>query len=131
MSLRESSDARRWSLLLPRDVPASRTARSALEDWLRDVDRPTIDAARNIVTELVSNAVRFGRPPIRLTVEQRPAAVRIEVSDGGPGTPTRRAPGDRGGWGLEIVHQLADHHGLLSGVAGVWCELRTGRGAAP
>ena len=51
---------RRQSLLLPKDVPASRTARSALGGWLSCVDRPTVDAARSIVTELVANAVRFG-----------------------------------------------------------------------
>ena len=117
---------RRWSLLLPKDVPASRTARSALDDWLSCVDQPTADAARSIVTELVSNAVRFGRPPIRLSVEQRSTCLRIEVSDDGAGAPTRRSPSDDGGWGLEIVGQLADRHGLLQGVSGVWCEL--GRG---
>ncbi len=116
----------RWSLLLPKDVPASRTARSALDQWLAGIEQPTVDAARSIVTELVSNAVHFGRPPIRLTVEQRSAGVRIEVSDDGAGRPTRRRPGEQGGWGLEIVHQLADRHGLLPRDAGVWCELRTG-----
>lgn len=127
MSSGDSSGRRRWSVLLPKDVPASRTARSALEGWLHGLDQPSVDAARNIVTELASNAVRFGRPPIRLAVERRPTGLRIEVSDDGAGTPTRRSPGDRGGWGLEIVHQLADDHGLLPGAAGVWCELRTTR----
>ncbi len=126
MSLDGLSGRHRWSLLLPKDVPASSTARSAVRQWLRGVDQATVDAARNIVTELVSNAVHFGRPPIRLTVEQRSADVRIEVSDDGAGRPTRRRPGEQGGWGLEIVHQLADRHGLLPGDAGVWCELRTG-----
>jgi len=125
VSLDGLSGPHRWSLLLPKDVPASRTARSAVHEWLRGVDQPTVDAARNIVTELVSNAVHFGRPPIRLTVEQRPAGLRIEVSDDGAGRPTHRRPGEQGGWGLEIVHKLADRHGLLPRDAGVWCELRT------
>lgn len=118
---------RRWSLVLPKDVPASRTARSALDQWLGGVDPASVEAARSIVTELVSNAVRFGRPPIRVTVEQRAAGLRIEVSDDGAGRPTRRPPGEQGGWGLEIVDRLADRHGLLPDAAGVWCELRTGR----
>jgi signal transduction histidine kinase len=71
----------------------------------------------------VSNAVRFGRPPIQLTVEQQASCLRIEVVDGGAGTSPIGAPGDGGGWGLEIVRRLACRHGLLNGPNGVWCEL--------
>jgi anti-sigma regulatory factor (Ser/Thr protein kinase) len=114
---------RRWSILLPKDVPAVRTARSALDRWLRDTAGETADDARSIVTELVSNAVAFGRPPIELTVEQQRRCLRIEVADAGTGTPVRRPPDGHGGWGLEIVSRLAPRHGLLPGRSGAWCEL--------
>jgi|SRR5215208_6866669 len=114
---------RRWSILLPRDVPAARTARSALDAWLTDTAAETADAAHSIVTELVSNAVAFGRPPIEVTVEEQPGRLRIEVADAGTGTPTRRPPDEHGGWGLEIVGRLAPRHGTLRGRSGIWCEL--------
>jgi two-component sensor histidine kinase len=114
---------RRWSILLPKDVPAARTARAALDRWLGDTASETADDARSIVTELVSNAVAFGRPPIELTVEQQGRCLRIEVADAGTGTPVRRPPDPRGGWGLEIVSGLAPRHGVLKGRSGVWCEL--------
>jgi two-component sensor histidine kinase len=113
----------RWSILLPRDVPAARTARRALDQWLRDFDRPIAAAAHSIVTELVSNAVEFGRPPIELTVEWEATCLRIQVADAGTGTPSHRTPDDHGGWGLEIVSRLAPRHGVLAAGNGVWCEL--------
>jgi signal transduction histidine kinase len=116
-------DRRRWSILLPKDVPAARTARSALDRWLADTAGETAEAARSIVTELVSNAVAFGRPPIELTVEKRERCLRIEVADAGTGTPVQRPPDRHGGWGLEIVSRLAPRHGALQGRSGVWCEL--------
>jgi two-component sensor histidine kinase len=118
-------ERRRWSIRLPRDVPAPRTARAALEQWLGDTTADTAAAARSIVTELVANAVAFGRPPIELTIEQRPGCLRIEVVDAGTGTPVRRPPDEHGGWGLEIVSKLAPRHGRLEGMSGVWCELPT------
>jgi anti-sigma regulatory factor (Ser/Thr protein kinase) len=135
--MNEPEYRRRQSILLPKDVPAARTARSALDEWLAGTDRPTADAAKSIVTELVSNAVAYGRPPIQVTVEQQPACVRIEVADAGTGTPVRRPPDEHGGWGLEIVRKLAPRYGLLTGRPGVWCELRShpavrpAAGAAP
>jgi two-component sensor histidine kinase len=111
---------------LPRDVPAARTARRALDQWLHDIDRPTAAAAESIVTELVSNAVEFGRAPIELTVERQATCLRIQVADAGTGTPVHRTPDEHGGWGLEIVSRLARRHGLLPAANGVWCELAVG-----
>jgi two-component sensor histidine kinase len=121
----DAADDRRWSLLLPKDVPAARTARSAVDKWLGGTDALTVDAAQSIVTELVSNAVQFGRPPIQLTVEQHPAILRIEVADAGAGMPVHRSPDEHGGWGLEIARRLAPRSGTLQGTSGVWCELLT------
>ena len=117
------SARRRWSIMLPKDVPAARTARSALDRWLGDAAGETVDDARSIVTELVSNAVAFGRPPIELTVEQQRRCLRIEVSHAGTGTAVRPPRDRHGGWGLEIVSRLGPRHGVLQGRSGVWCEL--------
>jgi signal transduction histidine kinase len=116
------ADRRRWSIRVLKDVPATRTARSVVDQWLEGTDPATADAARSIVIELVSNAVRFGRPPIELTVKLQSACLRIEVADGGTGTPVHRTP-EVGGWGLEIVRRLAPRHGTLEARNGVWCEL--------
>jgi anti-sigma regulatory factor (Ser/Thr protein kinase) len=52
--------------------------------------------------------------------------LRIEVRDFGKGfNPSLRAPReDAGGWGLDIVDQLADEWGVTSGEGTlVWCHL--------
>ena len=121
----------RFTMRLPKDPPAARTARSALEEWLPTSNPRLRDAALHIVTELVANGVRYGRPPIQLTVAQLPDRLWIEVTDGGTGTPERREPGDDGGWGLEIVEGLADRWGLAGGGPGVWCELEGRQAPSP
>lgn len=125
--MNEGTDRKRWSILLPKDVPAARTARSALDDWLEGTDQRTADAARSIVTELVSNAVQFGRPPIKVTVEQQPACLRIEVTDGGAGILAHSSTDESGGWALDIVRALAPRRGMMQGTSGVWCELPADR----
>jgi len=42
---------------------------------------------RQIIRNLLENAVRHGAPPIRVTVRRRDAAVDLTVIDGGPGVP--------------------------------------------
>ena len=42
----DAADDRRWSLLLPKDVPAARTARSAVDKWLGGTDALTLTRPR-------------------------------------------------------------------------------------
>ncbi|OQR61483.1 phosphatase [Streptomyces maremycinicus] len=82
--------------------------------------------AELVVSELVTNAVRYGRPPIRLRLI-RDRALLCEVSDGSSTTPhLRRARVfDEGGRGLFLVAQLAEHWGTRHARRGktVWAEL--------
>jgi anti-sigma regulatory factor (Ser/Thr protein kinase) len=97
-----------WSITLDEPVDAPRIARRVVGEWLADVPRHVRDDALLAVNELVSNAVRFGRPPICIAATADPDAVVIEVSDEGEGRPRRRVPTENGGLGLNLVYFLAD-----------------------
>jgi anti-sigma regulatory factor (Ser/Thr protein kinase) len=78
------------------------------------------------VSELVTNAIRYGRPPIRLRLIHDRALV-CEVSDTSSTTPhLRRARTfDEGGRGLLLVAHIAEHWGTRHARQGktVWAEL--------
>ncbi len=78
-----------------------------------------------VVSELVSNAIKYGRglPVLRLT--GRADGVRIEVGDDDPTAPALREPGRSGGWGLHLIEWLGGRWGVTVGAAGkvVWSEL--------
>ncbi|MFF9038347.1 SpoIIE family protein phosphatase [Streptomyces sp. NPDC014892] len=82
--------------------------------------------AELVVSELVTNAIRYGRPPVRLRLIHDRTLI-CEVSDSGGTTPhLRRARGyDEGGRGLLLVAQLAEHWGTRRARQGktVWAEL--------
>ncbi|KND23253.1 MULTISPECIES: ATP-binding SpoIIE family protein phosphatase [Streptomyces] len=79
-----------------------------------------------VVSELVTNAIRYGRPPIRLRLI-RDRSLLCEVSDASSTTPhLRRARVfDEGGRGLFLVAQLAERWGTRHARQGktVWAEL--------
>ncbi|MFJ7044499.1 SpoIIE family protein phosphatase [Streptomyces sp. NPDC101112] len=82
--------------------------------------------AELVVSELVTNAIRYGRPPIGLRlIHDR--TLLCEVSDAGSTTPhLRRARVfDEGGRGLLLVAQLAERWGTRHARHGktVWAEL--------
>lgn len=114
---------------LPGGADAARRARAELRNLGSDLDDSLLESLRLVVTELVTNSVRHaaaGSVKLRLVVD--PQAVRVEVSDRGPGfTPTRRGADDdrEGGWGLFLVERMADRWGVLSADdrTRVWCEL--------
>jgi anti-sigma regulatory factor (Ser/Thr protein kinase) len=116
--------ARRWRLQLPKDAPAARTARTAVGEWLAGAPAEATGAARSVVTELVSNAVRFGRAPIGLSVEDLGDRIRIEVDHAGTGRSRARFQPRTRGRGLQIVAAQAESWGTNGDLSHVWAELR-------
>jgi anti-sigma regulatory factor (Ser/Thr protein kinase) len=108
---------------LPKDLAAVRIARGAVGRWLDHADQRLVQDARNVVTELVSNAVRYGQPPITVTLVLDGDRCRVDVVDAGARPWARRWPDD-GGWGLRIIGRLAERWGLDQARSHVWCELR-------
>ncbi|MFD7442481.1 SpoIIE family protein phosphatase [Streptomyces sp. NPDC059909] len=82
-----------------------------------------------VVSELVTNAIRYGRPPIQLRLIHDRTLI-CEVADAGSTTPhLRRARVfDEGGRGLFLVAQLAEHWGTRHARRGktVWAECALG-----
>ncbi|MFC3348636.1 SpoIIE family protein phosphatase [Streptomyces echinoruber] len=80
-----------------------------------------------VVSELVTNAIRYGAPPIRLRLIHDAATLICEVSDAGPTAPhLRRArTWDEGGRGLLLVAQLTHRWGSRHTAEGktIWAEL--------
>ncbi|MFE0513649.1 SpoIIE family protein phosphatase [Streptomyces sp. NPDC058964] len=78
-----------------------------------------------IVSELVTNAVRYGGPPIRLRLI-RDRMLICEVSDGSSTSPhiRRAATTDEGGRGLFLVAQCSHHWGTRYHSSGktIWAE---------
>ena len=75
-----------------------------------------------VVSNLVANASRYGKPPIRVEASQRDQFIRILVSDAGDGVPDELVPrlfdrfergtsGQGSGLGLAIAKAYANAHG--------------------
>nr|WP_229925763.1 SpoIIE family protein phosphatase [Streptomyces longispororuber] len=119
------SDVAYW-FLEPEDATPSRArrlARSALERWgLTDLN----DAVELLVSEVVTNAVRYATRPITLRL-LRTDVLRCEVGDDVPQLPRLRQARatDEGGRGLYLVNRLARRWGAtrLSTGKVVWFEL--------
>ncbi|MET7451614.1 SpoIIE family protein phosphatase [Streptomyces sp. NPDC005574] len=108
------------------DPAAVARARANVSEQLTVWGLEEVDfTAELVVSELVTNAIRYGRPPIRLRlIHDR--TLLCEVSDASSTTPhLRRARVyDEGGRGLLLVAQLAEHWGTRHARGGktVWAE---------
>jgi hypothetical protein len=106
------------------DLASPRTARqfcaATMQHWGLTVDGEAMLVA---VSELVTNAVQYGAPPIAVRLRQRPETVVVEVDDAGGVFDLRVAGRWPGGRGLQMVAALSDAWGLEPLVAGkrVWC----------
>ena len=121
-------------------VPALRAPRAArafvaetLTAW--DVQADEVEAAKLVVSELVTNAVLHApeSPTIKLDLRLTDGVVRVLVTDGGLGEPKRRARPDlwtrETGRGVWLVDAFTERWGTEThGRDGktVWCELRAG-----
>lgn len=105
------------------------------------VSDTVVDDAELVLSELLSNACRHGRPlvpadhgsgDIRAAWRVDPAgSLTVEVTDGGGPTrpvPARPSVTARGGRGLNIISALAHDWGVRDGATGevtVWAQLRS------
>ncbi|MFF3767790.1 SpoIIE family protein phosphatase [Streptomyces sp. NPDC001922] len=119
------SDVAYWFLEPHEQTPgkARRLARRALARW--DLEELT-DSVELLVSEVVTNAVRYAGRPITLRL-LRTDVLRCEVGDDVPQLPRLRQarPSDEGGRGLYLVNKLARRWGAtrLSTGKVVWFEL--------
>ncbi|WP_030772331.1 SpoIIE family protein phosphatase [Streptomyces sp. NRRL F-2664] len=103
---------------------ARRHVRRQLSIW--NVPEETAFTTELIVSELVANAVRYGKPPLELRLINDDRTLACEIRDAGVAAPHLRhaGPADEGGRGLFIVGELADGWGVRHGDHGktIWTE---------
>jgi signal transduction histidine kinase len=122
-----SIDPRRLRVRAVVDEVVAALARHRPADVIVEVDRE-LDAVVDPVafdralSNLLSNALRHGEPPVLVTAERRDRHLRVAVEDAGPGVPPELVPrlfdrfqrGDEGpgsGLGLAIARAYAHAHG--------------------
>jgi anti-sigma regulatory factor (Ser/Thr protein kinase) len=105
-------------------------ARDVIRSLDGQVSAGLVDDATLLVSELVTNGVKYGgEGQIRLEIEAAPARLRAEIVDQGSGfepatrEDRRLEPSDEGGWGLHLVETLAADWGVHEGSTHVWFEL--------
>jgi PAS domain S-box-containing protein len=109
----------------PASAPMARAfAARILSSWGLDNHRELVT---QLVSELITNAVRHSDGPVGLRLRCAQRALYIEVSDGDTRRPRPRepAPEDEAGRGLYLVDRLADRWGVRPLPEGkvVWCEV--------
>jgi anti-sigma regulatory factor (Ser/Thr protein kinase) len=104
-----------------------RAARRLTSATLQSLPDDLASDAELVVTELVTNAVLHGAPPISFRLRGRRDRVRIEVLDAGQSIPLRSkgSPDGMTGRGLAVVESLSSAWGVEPADAGklVWAEL--------
>ncbi|MGZ9933141.1 ATP-binding protein [Streptomyces sp. NC-S4] len=121
----------------PAEPGAVRTARHAVRGTLHDWGLEAVgDVTVLLVSELVTNSLRYASGPIGVRLERRNPAVGspaggpallVEVSDPLPDPPRERVADhdDEGGRGLHLVATSSQRWGTRHGKSGktVWFEL--------
>lgn len=118
-------------------LPASNMSPTAAREWARrsgcaEHSLALLDDALLLISELVTNAVLHGGPPILLSVDCDGGGLHIRVRDGSTVPPRPRVAGEEAenGRGMSLVELLASTWGAVpvADVYGegkeVWFELR-------
>ena len=116
------------TLELPPEADAPSRARQALAGFDDDLPPEREQAAKLLLSELVTNAVKYGGSgPVQVELTRSPKEFRAEVIDRGSGfhAPARDTSDlhTPGGWGLHLVEVLSDRWGAHAGSTHVWFEL--------
>jgi len=124
----DRSPAPRTVVALEYGPQAPAQAREAVRAWTEQLGsgEPAGDLLL-VVSELVTNAVRYAAPPVLLELQEAPEGVTVAVVDGTPGRPmpTHPDPESEGGRGLLLVDLLAAERGVRPAPPGkaVWAAL--------
>jgi anti-sigma regulatory factor (Ser/Thr protein kinase) len=91
-----------------------RAARRFTTEALLDTPQEIVEAIVLMVSELATNSIRFAASDFTVDIERARQQIRVEVTDGGTGTPTLRdaSPQDLSGRGLMIVHAMSEDWGI-------------------
>ncbi|WP_089106990.1 ATP-binding SpoIIE family protein phosphatase [Streptomyces hyaluromycini] len=127
MAGRRSRDTATWHLPARADTPAR--ARSLAAPLLRrwHTGEQARDSTLLVISELVTNAVRFGTGPVTVRLVRAGSLLTCEVGDTGNGRPRLHRGDllDDTGRGLHVVHKLTTRWGVRWTDTGkaVWAEL--------
>lgn len=117
---------RRLTAKLRQARTAPRAARARLAEFDHGLPSERLCDAELLLSELVSNAVKYGDGDISLIFERDDGRFRTEVVDQGNGfiaaVRNRDDAHTPGGWGLPLVQTLSDRWGAHQGSAHVWFE---------
>ncbi|MGW5122661.1 SpoIIE family protein phosphatase [Streptomyces sp. NPDC004069] len=119
------SDVATWSLPFDPEVVAQARSQTTEQLAAWGLDQATF-TSELVVSELVTNAIRYGRPPVELRLIHDRDLI-CEVSDAGSSSPhLRRARVyDEGGRGLMLVAQLSQQWGTRHTPQGktIWADI--------
>ena len=124
-------DTARAATELPRTLQAPGLARAFLGDYLCRTHALAIyDEAALLTTEAVTNAVKYGGPPILLVVECDGGGIEVRVADGNPDVPVRTDADELAthGRGVAMIDMVSDSWGVSAHPddgKDVWFRLRT------
>jgi anti-sigma regulatory factor (Ser/Thr protein kinase) len=115
------------TLQLDPDEAAPARARTVVRGLRPLLGPDRTEDATLLVSELVTNAVKYGSGPVELRVqadEERRGRFTISDAGGGETPALREAGGARaGGYGLQLVDRIADEWGVTHASMHVWFEL--------
>ena len=122
-------DAPRERVCLQHTLDSPGEARAAVATFTERLGlQEIVDDLTLVVSEMVTNAVRYADPPLAIEMQAGPDAVLVAVEDGSPERPHARAAGPdaEGGRGLMLIDLLAAEHGVRPGPPGktVWALLQ-------